>query len=118
LRRAITIAAVTLFAGTPAFAQEVRIKEDKPGLLRQAKVTVEAALATAVARVPGGKLRSGEIEKEGGKLIYSLILKVEGKKGVEEVNVDAMTGAIVDVEHESDPLEARARAAKPAPKKP
>lgn len=109
------VAALLLTAG-PALAQGIKIEEDKPGLLKQAKITTEAATATALARVPGGKLQSGEIENEDGRLIYSLVVKVEGKKGVEEVNVDAMTGAIVNVEHEADPLESKAT--KPAQKKP
>lgn len=108
-------ATIVLIAGV-ASAQAVKITEEKPGLLKQAKVTTEAATATALARVPGGKLRSGEIEKEDGRLIYSLVLKVEGKQGVEEVNVDAMTGKVVGVEHEADPLEPKP--SKPASKKP
>jgi len=108
-------ATIVLIAG-PAAAQEVRITEEKPGLLKQARITTEAATATALAKVPGGKLRSGEIEREDGRLIYSLVFKVEGKKGVEEVNVDALTGAVVGVEHEADPLEPKS--AQPAPKKP
>jgi len=97
----------------PVLAQEVKITEEKSGLLKQARITPEAATTTALARVPGGKLKSGEIEKEDGRLIYSLVIKVEGKKGVEEVNVDAMTGKVVGVEHEADPPEP-----KPSRKKP
>ena len=72
-----------------------------------AKVSAQVATATALAKVPGGAVRSGEIEKEGGKTIYTFIIKVAGKRGVEEVNVDAMTGAVVAVEHEADPEEAK-----------
>jgi len=102
-------------------AQTVKIKEEKAGMLKAAKVTPEVATATALAKVPGGAVRAGEIEKEGGKAIYTFIIKVPGKKGVEEVNVDAMTGAVVAVEHESDPEEAKATAkpkAKVPPKPP
>jgi uncharacterized membrane protein YkoI len=114
--RFLPFTATILFIAGPALAQGIKITEDKPGLLKQARITTEAATATALAKVPGGKLRSGEIEHEDGRLIYSLIIKVDGKKGVEEVNVDAMTGAIVNVEHEADPLEPKAT--KPAQKKP
>src|SRR5262245_45759872 len=66
------------------------------------KVSLETAQATAQARVPGGKLRSHELEKERGRTIYSFEFKVRGKSGIEEVNVDAMTGKVVGgVEHES-----------------
>ena len=64
--RFIPAAAALLFIAGPALAQGVRITEEAPGLLKQAK--------------------------------------------------DAMTGAVVDVEHEADPLESKT--AKPATKKP
>jgi uncharacterized membrane protein YkoI len=113
--RFISAAAALLFIAGPVLAQDVKITEEKPGLLKQAKVTPEAATTTALARVPGGKLRSGEIEKEDGRLIYSLVIKVEGKQGLEEVNIDAMSGVVVGVEHEADP---ESKTARPAPKKP
>jgi len=109
-------------------AQTMTVKEEKPGLLKLAKITPEAATATALAKVPGGKLEKGEIEKEKGKLIYSFDIKVDGKSGIEEVAVDAMTGKVLSVEHESPAAEAKeaaadkakaaTAAAKPAPKKP
>ena len=84
-------------------------EESQTALMKEAKVTEAAALATALKEVPGGKVQEKELERENGKLIYSIILKVAGKAGVEEINVDAMTGAIVNKEHEND--------AKPAPAK-
>ncbi len=62
-------------------------------------------------------ISSGEIEEEDGKLVFSFDIKVPGKSGTEEVLVDAKTGAIVSVEHESAADEAR-EAAKDAKKKP
>jgi hypothetical protein len=67
-----------------------------------------------------------ELEKEDGKLLYSYDIKVAGKTGVEEVHVDAMTGALLSNEHESPADEKAEKAkeaksaapAKPAPKKP
>jgi uncharacterized membrane protein YkoI len=78
-------------------------KKDLPdSLARLAKVTEAAAAATALAKVPNGKISAVEIEREGGKLIYSYDITVAGKTGNDEVNVDAMTGAVVGkVEHES-----------------
>jgi uncharacterized membrane protein YkoI len=46
-------------------------------------------------------VRSEELEKEHGKLIYSFDIAVPGKSGVEEVNVDAITGKVVAKHHES-----------------
>ena len=51
--------------------------------------------------MPNAKVESEELEKEHGKLIYSFDLKVPGKSGVEEVQVDAMTGKLVNTHHET-----------------
>jgi uncharacterized membrane protein YkoI len=74
-------------------------------LKAEAKVTEAEARATAMKEVPGGTIRSGELEREGGKLIYSFDIKVAGKSGIEEVNVDAMTGSVLAHEHESPKAE-------------
>jgi len=72
--------------------------------------------------MPNGTIRGVELEREKGRLIYSYDFIVAGKKGVEEVNVDAATGKVIATEHESTATE-RAEAAHDAttqkgPKKP
>ena len=103
---AVAIAALLFSAGSLA-AQEVKLKEEKPGLLKKAKVTFEQAKATAQAKVPKGKLDTAELEEEDGKLIYTMGFKTAGKSGVDEVNVDAVTGKMVKMEHESPAAEAK-----------
>lgn len=77
--------------------------ESQAALAMQAKVSVDAATATALAKVPGSTVKSHELEREDGKLIYTFDLKTAGKSGIDEVNVDAMTGEIVGkVVHERD----------------
>ncbi len=78
----------------------VHVKGD-PKLKAEAKVSEADAIATAEKEVPNGKIESAEIEREGGKLIYSFDVKAPHKSGVEEVNVDANTGTVVKKEHES-----------------
>ena len=70
-------------------------------LKAEAKVKEADAIAVAMKEVPKGKIKSGEIERENGKLIYSFDMTVPGKNGTEEVNVDAMTGEMVKHEHET-----------------
>jgi len=129
MRKAIARSLFALTVGaTVVSAQSVTVKEEKAGMLKSAKITPAAATATALAKVPGGKVQSAEIEKEDGTLVYSFDIKVAGKSGIEEVLVNAMTGAVVGVEHENAADEAkeakedRAKAAKakvpPAVKKP
>ena len=78
----------------------VHVKGDAK-LKAEAKVSEADAIATAEKEVPDGKIESAEIEREGGKLIYSFDVKAPHKSGVEEVNVDANTGTVVKKEHES-----------------
>jgi len=120
--------AIVLAAGaiaTPARAQQQpTYKRELPdSLVSAAKVTEAAAVATAQKRVPKGKIQSLELEREKGKLIYSFDMKVPGKSGVEEVNVDANTGKVLAVAHESAAAEKKeaateAKEKKAAPKKP
>ena len=91
-----------------------KVKEQKPGLLKQAKITPAAAEATALAQVPGGKVTHREIENQKGTLVYAFDVKETGKEGYQEVTIDATTGTVVSTMHESAKTEAKEK----APKKP
>ncbi len=103
--------ALLAFAAATAAAQGTTVKEEKPGMLKRAKVTVAVAQATALAKVPGGTITSAEIEEEKGKLIYSFDIVTKGKSGIDEVAVDALTGAVLSVDHETPADEAKEKAA-------
>jgi len=112
------IAAITI-AGSVAGAQATYKKDLPDSLTKLAKVTEAAAAATAQARVPKGKIEGVELERESGKLIYSYDIKTTGKSGIDEVNIDAMTGKIIAFAHESPAAEKKeaaedAKAAKAA----
>ena len=109
-------ATLTLGAAGSASAQETKAPTRKEAtsqvaLRKEAKVAERDARKTALAAVPGGKVRSHELERENGRLIYSYDIKVAGKSGIEEVNVDAMTGEIVAHEHEDAKAEAKEKKA-------
>ena len=72
--------------------------------MAEAKVTQSDAQATALAQVPNGTVKESELEKEHGKLIWSFDIATPGTTDITEVNVDAMTGAVVskDVEKPED----------------
>jgi len=90
----------SLFAATSQTKPAVR--QDIPAdLAKQAKISLESARATALAKVPHGEVRSEELEKEHGKLIYSFDIVVPGKTGVEEVNVSAVSGKVLSLHHET-----------------
>jgi hypothetical protein len=117
----------TIVLVTPIAHAQATYKRDLPdSLVKQAKITEEVAAAAAQKRVPKGKIESVELEREDGKLVYSYDLRTEGKKGIDEVRVSAMTGKVVAFEHETPAMEKKEAAAeakekaaaKPKPKTP
>jgi uncharacterized membrane protein YkoI len=68
------------------------------------KITMAQARATALKKAPG-TVKSSELEKEHGKLIYSFDIATS-KTDITEVNVDAINGRIVAVQHETPAKEA------------
>src|SRR5450631_795771 len=101
-----TLTMAALLLTTPAYTMTVAMKEERPGLLNKAKITAASATATAQARVPKGKIVSAEIEEEGGRLLFSFDVRTKGETGIDEVNVDATTGKIANVQHETPKDEA------------
>jgi len=90
--------------------------ESQAALQREAKIPEATARATALAEVPNGTVKSSELEREKGKLIYSYDISVPGKTGVEEIAVNAIDGTIVSREHETPKMEKK-EAAKEAKEK-
>jgi uncharacterized membrane protein YkoI len=91
--------------------------ETQAQLQAQAKITQADALKTALAKVPNGKLKSSELENEGGKLVWSFDIAKTGTKDIAEVLVDAKTGEIVKMENETPKQQANEAAADKAAKK-
>jgi hypothetical protein len=121
MTRNIACIAALMLATVSAYAQTTYKKDVPAALAKEARVDEATAAATACARMPNGTIRSVELEREKGRLIYSYDFIVAGKKRVEELNVDAVTGKVIATEHESAATE-RAEAAHDAtqkgPKKP
>lgn len=101
-RTGLALAALASLALTQAFAGE----PSQATLMGQAKVSKADATRTALARVPGAHVKSAEIEREHGRLIWSFDLAQAGKAGITEVQVSAITGDIVSEQHESGAHEA------------
>ena len=79
--------------------------ESQAALQKEAKISEETARATALQQVPNGTVKSSELEREHGKLVYSFDITVPGKTGVEEVNVSAIDGSVIAKQHESPKTE-------------
>ncbi len=87
---------------TTAVQTTAPVKSDVPAdLAKEAKISLETARATALSKVRHGVVRSEELEREHGKLIYSFDIAVPGKSGIQEVNVNAIDGKVLGVHHES-----------------
>ena len=138
---ALVVAGATIAIAAPAGAQAatshpamakkptataqrtVKVKEATPGLAAQATISADSAQKIALAQVSRGWVREAELTQENGTLVYSYDIKARGKSGVEEVMVDAKTGAVVSTKHETAKTEAKeaasekkvARTAKPKP---
>jgi uncharacterized membrane protein YkoI len=78
----------------------VAFSDDKEGhitdLVKDAKVTADQAIKTAMEKVPGTVVEA-ELEKKHGKTVWEVeILGADGK--VTEVHIDAATGTVIDTE--------------------
>ena len=73
-------------------------------LQREARITLEQARETALKRAPG-TVEEGELEREHGKLVYSFDIR-NARGTITEVQVSAITGKVVRVEHENKKQEA------------
>jgi Peptidase propeptide and YPEB domain len=98
----------------PVLRAQTQYKRDIPdSLAAKTKVTESAAAATALKRFPRGAIQSVELEREDGHLKYSYDIATPGRSGIDEVDVDALSGKIIAVEHET-PEQMRKEAAEEA----
>ncbi len=93
-----------LTGGSLAMARSTRGQEqgeaaNEAKLARQAKITKERAQEVALRRAPG-TVEDAELEREHGKLVYSFDIR-NAKGTIDEVQVSAITGRVVRVEHET-----------------
>ena len=102
-----TIITAGLLAGGFTACETEKELESKADLAAEAKITRAQAEQTAMAKVPGGTIKEGELEKEKGKLIWSFDISTPGTSDITEVAVNAITGEVVSVDKESAADEAR-----------
>ena len=84
-----------------------KVQHDKSALQERARISPDAARATALAAVAGGKVLESELEEEDGRLIYSF--DIEAADGTHDVEIDALTGQVLqsaleneDEDHDDD----------------
>ena len=109
-RLVLSVFAIMLVSGAsfvmanPAVSRQDQEAAKQEQLARQAKITKERAQETALKRAPG-TVESAELEREHGKLVYSFDIR-NSKGTITEVQVSALTGKVVRVEHENKSQEA------------
>jgi len=86
--------------------------EGEPGdaeLAKMAKISKadaeRIALKALEAKAEDKKFTDSELEVEDGYLVYSIEMTVKGRKGIDEILVDAGNGKILSREHEDETLE-------------
>src|SRR6266481_9318485 len=111
LNQIVVLMAVTgiMVCGLLGCATEEK-KEAK--LQAEAKVSRADAEKAALAKVPGGTIKEGELEKERGKLIWSFDISTAGSSDITEVQVDAITGQVLSGETETAAAEAKEKKGK------
>ena len=118
----LALAAVAIVAASPAVAQDTthkvataakaQGKAKKENLKALTKITKDSASKVALARVAAGsKVKTSELEREKGTIVYSFDITVPGQTGIEEILVSAIDGSVVSQEHET-PKQEKAEAKK------
>jgi uncharacterized membrane protein YkoI len=78
----------------------VKVTEQVPGLLSQAKLLPIDAQHLAQGKYPEGTVKSGTIERRSGRLVYTFEIQQKGVEGTELVLIGANDGAIVNTIHQ------------------
>lgn len=81
-------------------SRERKLGDDVPKVL-QAKVTLARALRTAAKHAGGGRLSEGEIDRDRGKIVWTVTFERSGDAEV-EVILDAKTGRLIRTVKDDD----------------
>jgi uncharacterized membrane protein YkoI len=93
-------------------------KAKKENLKSLAKISKDSAKTVALSKVAAGsKVKSSELEREKGTVVYSFDITVPGQTGVEEILVSAIDGSVVSQEHETPAQEKAEKKKEKAEKK-
>jgi uncharacterized membrane protein YkoI len=96
-------AALSLVFVLPAWTGEKGKQEEEvhvADLVKDAKITIDLAIKTALEKVSGMPVEA-ELEKKHGKTVWEVEI-VSGDGVVTEVHIDAGTGQIIDTERKKD----------------
>jgi hypothetical protein len=91
---------VILIVTLSAFGISSGVASDKNDAKHPAKITKVTGERIAVTKVPGGRIRSAELEIARGQPFWSVYIAKTGSKNAKEIRVDAASGKILAVQTE------------------
>jgi uncharacterized membrane protein YkoI len=91
---------VILIVAFSAFGMSSGMASDKNGAKYSGKITKARAERIALTKVPGGSVRSAELETARGQRFWSVYIAKPGSKNAKEIRVDATSGQILAVQTE------------------
>jgi hypothetical protein len=91
---------VILIAVLSAFGISSGVASDKDEAKHSSKITKTRAERIALTKVPGGRIRSAELETARGQRFWSVYIAKPGSKNAKEIRVDAASGKILAVQTE------------------
>ena len=94
------IACVLACNGETRVFGDVRITEMTTGLWAQIRFPPESAVAKVMRRNPGNQIVRAVLEEQDSTLTYAFQLKAYGLPSIDELLIDAKTGAVLQAEQE------------------
>ena len=91
---------VILIVALSAFGISWGVASGKNEAKHSSKVTKVRAERIALTKVPGGSLRSAELETARGQRFWAVFIAKPGSKNAKEIRVDATSGQILAVQTE------------------
>ena len=111
MKRTRTLVSSLAFVAVVTVSGTLLAAPSESELMKEAKVSKSQAEKTALGKVPHGVIKSEELEREHGKLVWSFDIATSGSKNITEVQVDAKTGKIVSIQVETPKDQAKEAAA-------
>ena len=91
---------VILIVAVSAVGISSGVASDKNEAKHSSKITKARAERIALTKVPGGSIRSAELETARGQRFWAVYVAKPGSKNAKEIRVDATSGQILAVQTE------------------
>ena len=96
----VFLRSVILIVALSAFGISSSVASDKIEAKHSSKITKARAERIALTKMPGGSIRSAELETARGQRFWAVYIAKLGSKNAKEIRVDATSGQILAVQTE------------------